>query len=226
MENKDKSELIEVFQTTDYDKFINRNNRELKTNRVHKLKRDISENNYLAHSPIIVNSKMEIQDGQHRLAAAVMLKTPIYYIVIDECTDDMIFHLNNNRANWSAMDLIKGRARKEIQANQVVDLVKEFEGRIQATSILVLCIENYKRNIFEMKNRDIILRENYRKILIDFAEIFEHKKTNQIQFAKAFLLFIDFATDKQVKKLKLNASKIGHSSSVCEALTILKHYSK
>lgn len=59
-----------VYETTNYSKFKKMlDNREVSPNRVQKIVKSIDQVGYVM-SPIIVNEKMEVIDGQGRLAAA------------------------------------------------------------------------------------------------------------------------------------------------------------
>lgn len=76
------TEAIEqkIYKTTNYDQFIiNEANRPIKDRRVRQLAEAIEKKNLLDEYPIDVTDRMEVMDGQHRLAAAELLKLPIYY---------------------------------------------------------------------------------------------------------------------------------------------------
>ncbi|RTL56259.1 MAG: hypothetical protein EKK37_17450 [Sphingobacteriales bacterium] len=107
---------MEVLSTTDYKifKFIS-SNREVHKAHVQKLLLSIQQKNMLHLNPIIVNSRMQIIDGQHRLAAAKKLKLPIFYQVADVTNSD-ISVLNTNKKNWVLTDYLNfwhGEGRAE-----------------------------------------------------------------------------------------------------------------
>jgi len=98
---------LTIYETTDYDHFKQiAANREVNMKHVRELAADIQIINLLDVSPIICNERLEIIDGQHRLAAAKLLKLPIYYLIKKDLQDDHIGHLNRNQKNWAAMDYI------------------------------------------------------------------------------------------------------------------------
>ena len=73
---------MKVEETTDYKQFKKvKGNRGYAQRHLKNLVSSIAQNNLLQYSPIIVNDKMEVIDGQHRLAAAQSLGLPIYYVV-------------------------------------------------------------------------------------------------------------------------------------------------
>lgn len=71
-----------VFRTKKYSQFKRLDsNRTVKTGRVNKIKQSIEKVGYV-QSPIIVNEKMEVIDGQGRLEALKQLQIPVDYIVV------------------------------------------------------------------------------------------------------------------------------------------------
>jgi hypothetical protein len=60
----------------------------------------IQKKNLLASRPILVNEKMEVIDGQHRLESAKRLNLPIYYITTNDLNITDISTLNSNQRNW------------------------------------------------------------------------------------------------------------------------------
>ena len=58
-------------------------------------------------SPIIVNEKMQIIDGQHRFLAAKELNLPIYYLLVEGYGLEEVQVLNTNTSNWKREDYLK-----------------------------------------------------------------------------------------------------------------------
>lgn len=97
----------EIYKTTDYEKFkILNGNR--KPNEIH-VRRLIEsfKKNYLI-SPIIVNDKWQIIDGQHRYLAARELKLPIHYLMLKGYGLEEVQIFNTNSSNWKKEDYLKG----------------------------------------------------------------------------------------------------------------------
>jgi hypothetical protein len=78
-----------------------------KPNELH-IKRLISsfKERYL-FSPILVNEKMQIIDGQHRFLSAKELNLPINYLVVEGYGLEEVQILNTNSANWKKEDYLK-----------------------------------------------------------------------------------------------------------------------
>lgn len=88
-------------------------NREVNKTSLKKLVKRISEKNFLHLFPIICNVKMEVIDGQHRLAAAQELRTDIFYIVDATVTKSDIATINNTRKGWSGKDYVSFYAKEQ-----------------------------------------------------------------------------------------------------------------
>jgi ParB/Sulfiredoxin domain len=93
-------------KTTKYEifKYLDRN-RKLSKQHLKELQKSIEADNRLPENPIIVNEKLEIIDGQHRLEVAKNLGLPIYYVVAQEAGMDTVIRLQIQKG-WSAMDYI------------------------------------------------------------------------------------------------------------------------
>lgn len=93
------------YGTRDYAKFVfHEKNRMVNDAHVNELVRSIKKNNLLFCQPILVNSKYEVIDGQHRLKAAIELDERIYYIIKPGLTIEDAIALNINTKNWGYKD--------------------------------------------------------------------------------------------------------------------------
>lgn len=122
-------ENSQIQSTTDYGMFkIIGENRELNSTHLRALTASIANRNLLAQNPIIVNKKMEVIDGQHRLDVAKNNKWPIYYVVRDDASLDDVAMLNANVREWKLKDYVESfakRGNKEYQ--QLMDYSEAFE---------------------------------------------------------------------------------------------------
>src|SRR5688572_7627006 len=110
---------MEIYTTKDYSKFkIIVANREINKEHVRKLARSIKKKNLLFVRPLIVNDRMELIDGQHRLAACEQIGETIFYIKAGGLTKDDIAVLNTAQKNWTRLDFINFFA---------IEGVKEFK---------------------------------------------------------------------------------------------------
>jgi len=119
--------MIKIEQTTNYGKFKTiRGNREI--NRVHlsKLEKSVADNNMLEANPIIVNERMYILDGQHRLLVAEKLGIPIYYVVVPSGGMPEVQRLNSNVRNWTMQNFLDSYVER---GNENYIKLKEFMDR-------------------------------------------------------------------------------------------------
>lgn len=105
---------MEVNVTKDYDQFIVINgNRTKNQAHINRLLASFSAKPLI--SVIIVNEKMEVIDGQHRLEVARQLELPVHFIVIPGYGLDEIHILNANQRNWNADDFLDGYCSKGLE---------------------------------------------------------------------------------------------------------------
>ncbi len=98
-----KTEYV-VKKTTEYDIFnIINANRNINPRHVKTLKGSFREHGVLMN-PILVNDKMQVVDGQHRLTALKQLELPVYYLIIGDYGIKEVQALNLNQKNWSKKD--------------------------------------------------------------------------------------------------------------------------
>jgi len=104
----------QIFYTTDYGIFKELlGNRDVDENHVKKLIKSMREE-YL-EIPIQVNQKMEVIDGQHRLAACKELGLPIYYTIIKGAGLEQTQKQNALSLKWSMMDTLESFCKRGFQ---------------------------------------------------------------------------------------------------------------
>ena len=67
-------------------------------------------------NPILVNERMEIIDGQHRLMAAKEAESFVYYIIVDGYSLNEVHTLNLNQKNWAKKDFMEGYANMGVES--------------------------------------------------------------------------------------------------------------
>lgn len=113
--HRTEKEVFKVMQTFDYDKFkIMGDNRDLNDLHVYRLQESFKKKHLIC--PIIVNERMQVIDGQHRLAAARKTAMPIYYIVVPGYGIEEVSILNTNQKNWSKQDYLKMYCERGVNA--------------------------------------------------------------------------------------------------------------
>jgi len=101
--------LMQVKETKNYSMFTAiGGNRPLNELHLARLKKSMEEE--LLISPIIVNEKHQVIDGQHRLRISSELKLPLRYIVAEGYGLNEVHRLNQNSKNWTMIEFIEGYA--------------------------------------------------------------------------------------------------------------------
>lgn len=130
---------MQIYVTKDYSSFRSIvSNREVNKGHVKKLAQSIRKKNLLFIRPVIVNDRMEIIDGQHRVAACEMLGEQVHYIKVNLTKEDIAV-LNTAQKNWTMMDFINFYAiegRKEYR--EFCKLINKYP-LMSVTTLMRLC---------------------------------------------------------------------------------------
>jgi len=99
---------VRVYKTKDYKKFKRvKGNRDMSLAQIQKLVRSTNEEDLSASLPVIVNEKMEVVDGQHRIQAAKKRDKHVHYIVVEGADLNTVQLLNSNTKSWGINDYIR-----------------------------------------------------------------------------------------------------------------------
>lgn len=113
---------MKVRSTKDYDKFKTiEGNRDVIKAHVKKVTAALSKENLNNYMPILVNSKMEVIDGQHRLEALRELGMPVNYIVIDGADLATVQMLNSSAKSWSLNDYVQSFIKRGNENYMILD---------------------------------------------------------------------------------------------------------
>ncbi|MFW6242836.1 MAG: ParB N-terminal domain-containing protein [bacterium] len=95
----------QIFKSYDYSQFKSlKGNRDINYLHIKRLKESFKKEYLL--SPININEKFEIIDGQHRFEAAKELGLPIYYYITNNYGLKEVQILNTNMKNWKKEDYL------------------------------------------------------------------------------------------------------------------------
>ena len=193
--------VADVFETSDLTIFKTvKGNRELSNVNVQRIKKSIEKDGMLM-VPILVTKDIEVIDGEHRVAAAKLCNSKIYFVVGDAATKTDSEHenkiatiqlLNSNQKNWGLKDYIESYSTRGV--SDYVKL-KQFRDKNNFLSydvcILLLTqktsftrhgvlTRNAKKGTTQASN-DAIFDGNFKirdmKIADDWANRYEHLNT-------------------------------------------------
>jgi hypothetical protein len=97
-----------IYFTRDYTRFKNIiGNRLLNESKIKRIIKDIENGlDILKYCPIIVDTEMNVIDGQHRLYVARTIKSNIWYVISESLSLSEIAKINSNTERWKAKDFI------------------------------------------------------------------------------------------------------------------------
>jgi hypothetical protein len=218
--------------TTDFDQFtFLKDNRDISHSHVAELVEKIKMSNMLELEPIIVNEKMEVMNGQHRLLAAKRLGVPIYYKVVEGLTSVQMRMCNLNR-QWTDSDYLK-----HYIANDFEEYKKLYEFMLKQSLRL-----NVAMNLAMGSTHD--LRRNFRDGTFKFRQdlttdnlemcketISTIKRLNgqsiyldSVRFWRAMILLIshkDFDMCKWISNLSRMCTRMGVKASMLDYLNLM-----
>lgn len=116
-----------VYRTNRYSLFKRlEGNRVISKNRKNKIIASIKKVGYV-QSPVVVNEKMEIIDGQGRVEALKELGLPVDYIIVEGVGIKECRAMNINQENWKLIDYIHSYAEmKNRNYIYLENLIKEY----------------------------------------------------------------------------------------------------
>mgnify|MGYP001424608987 CR=1 FL=1 len=98
---------MRIYSTEDYSKFgLILGNRAVNEGQVKRLMSAMLKKNMLSSFPIVVNEKMRVVDGQHRLEAARRLKLPIFYVIEEHGNIEDVANINTSAKGWGSQNFV------------------------------------------------------------------------------------------------------------------------
>jgi len=141
-QKEDSKVNSEVMYSSDYDKFyILEQNRVVNDNHVSELVVSIQNSGQL--TPIIINEKFEIIDGQHRFDACKILKIPVMYLISYKTSIKEVILMNNTQKSWKLPDYLRSFSHNDWHNHETYQKVDKFmrEHDLKLTTCIVLLSE-------------------------------------------------------------------------------------
>ena len=118
----DKKDKNKIHSTTDYNQFkYIKCNREVVESHVKTLSDQIAKKDF--QIPIIVNEKMEVCEGQHRLEAYRLLGVPVTYIIKEGLEIQDIREMNSTSRKWTMNEYMESHVKLN---NKEYEILKWF----------------------------------------------------------------------------------------------------
>lgn len=182
--------MVKINKTKNYNLFkLMDSNRAVDLNHCKRLMKSIEENDKSNLNPIIVNSNMEIVDGQHRFHALMELGKDIYYVVDNNYSDKDIINLNTTSKLWNNEDYLEYYISKEMY-NYVVlkKMMKHYGFSVSLALQLYVGESTSTRNNFK---NGILHLANY-KYMHEISDIILSLKSKYFLINKSLISVIKF----------------------------------
>ena len=141
-QGKDTKINSDVMKSSDYEKFsILEQNRVVNDKHVNELVVSIQNSGQL--TPIIINEKFEIIDGQHRFDACKILKIPVMYLISYKTSINEVILMNNTQKSWKLHDYLRCFSDKKWDNHEIYQKVDKFmrEHNLKLSTCIVLLSE-------------------------------------------------------------------------------------
>lgn len=149
-----------IHETTEYAQFNLMNaNRDTSRAHIEAIKKSIEKNgNFTKFSPILVNERFEIIDGQHRFSALKELGQPIFYIVTSGSGLTEAREMNKLNKGWGMLDWAKTYANTGSRSyKNFMKLVEEYPD-MAPTTVLQYALNGYERGMYsEFRDGQLVL---------------------------------------------------------------------
>ena len=181
-----------VLTTTNYDQFtFLKSNRAIDESHVYRLVKLIKAEGHQKEI-VVVNEKLEVISGQHRIKACEKLAMRVTYVVVPGLTIKDAREMNNSQKPWSFKDHLRcygHSSHHNYQAyKQVASLLDEYPSLSNAVALVLLAPKTYigVYNRFKLGTFAVEDYEFARKQASYLAEIRSHH-TRKVKFAVGWL---------------------------------------
>ena len=160
-----------IQKTKNYELFkCLKGNRNIMLQKVNNLAESIAIKNLLYLNPIIVNSDMEIIDGQHRFMACKKLDIEVPFIMEDLNLRDVQI-LNNNKTNWADSDYINSYCQLgNINYINLRNFLKKHNIIMTEIRLFFRTEGNKNSASYTIRSGNLIFNENTELMLLNFLE--------------------------------------------------------
>lgn len=227
IKNTKANETGQVLRTSEYNLFKRiAGNRAINTAHVGRLKESMKKEDLMI--PIIVNSKKEVIDGQHRLQARRELGLPVYYIVIANLGIAQTQMANADNKNWGSNDFVGTYIELNYaHYKKYAEFKKKYEFAHQVSLLLLEGIQSNSRTN-EFRTGGFVVK-NY-ELACDWAEkiyqvepFYDGFKRRSFVTALVHLFQNEkYNHDEFIQKLEYQSSKLVHCTTLSQYIKIIE----
>jgi len=199
-----------IYSTKNYDQFkVLTGNRALKELHIKKLMYSVEQKNLLKERPILVNEKMEVIDGQHRLEVCRRLNIPVSYILKKGADAIDVQRLNTSQVNWSSENYLEFHIKR---GNENYSILKEYCKKYTMPIGIALTVlsksskwdekwEDFRSGLFEV-NR-LKEAEDIGEEIMEYRKFTEKGAQHHKEYYRALLSVHKLAKEKEISVKKL-----------------------
>lgn len=217
--------MLKVHRTKDLSIFKRINgNRPVNTRYVEVLKEAFKKQYF--DEILIVNEKMEIIDGQHRLEAARALGFSVQYVIKEGFGLKEVQDMNHGRKNWNSDDYLQSYAERGKRDYEILIAFKEKQPF--TTNICALLLSTRRGNRARIAGGkfeagSIALAEKNARILKDFGKFYGgYVRRPFVLAVLSIMRNNNYSHAKMLKKLKYQVSKLVHCSNTEQYVDLLE----
>jgi hypothetical protein len=208
-----KTTMTKVLTTRNYSQFLSLDdNRDLNQTHLGKLKESMQE--VYLFNPIIVNEKLEVIDGQHRLEACKQLNLPVRYITVEGYGIREVQVMNAYSKNWGPKDYLDSYVKNGYTDYIAYKAFQEKYGFDHQVNLILLSNNDKSRGYEEFNNgkfKIVNLRkaERIANYLMQIKAYYTGYRRRS--FVYAIISVIDkkgFSMDELMAKIKLQPTAL------------------
>ena len=215
-----------LYMSYDYDQFkIMSGNRPTNNGHVQQLKRSFELRQLIV--PVLVNDKMEIIDGQHRVEVCRQLGLPVYFIILQKYGIREVQMLNTNMKNWSVEDYLACYCNEGIE-----DYIKyrEFRAKFgfdhQVSLAFLMGSTSKYHMIFNEGNLKVKSYEKAEKaaqMISEFAHLYKGYKRKTFVFAMmAIMKNPEYNHQEMIDKVALQQTRLVDCPTVDTYISLME----
>lgn len=181
--------------------------------------------------PIVINEKMQLIDGQHRLAACKHLGIPVDYIIRPNVKAEDVMKINMSQKKWKSEDFLKAycdELHQEYLALKGFMLQYPGMSLLAAKSLLTFTNNNIIKEFREGKFKvtHLLQAEDQANYLWKYAEYYEKPFVRSTRFVRAYqrvykLLYRDGNVADLNKAMEDNSRRVVKCNSIAECAEML-----
>lgn len=220
-----------VQETTDYDQFTYMDqNREVDRPHVNHLIKEMEEyGNFTKSQPILVNERLEVIDGQHRLEACKSLNLPVFFTVVRGLTIVDARKMNILQKNWTGRDYLHTYVEEGLPAYKKIEELVDTYDDFSLTVILLYAVGQYTRGYNAdyrngtFDNFDLEKVKQRLDKLSELSDVSPAFKTRSLAIALLEIMQApEYSHERLLEKVKSNPTLVKSYQSVADNMRQLE----